>query len=274
MNNLKISKMMKAVTAATVKHIPELLIGVGIAGMFTAVVMSAEATPKAVRLIEEEKEKRNHAIFVKAKESGAEKCEHIAKLKPMEIVQTTWKCYIPTAITFVASAACLIGAHSVSAKRSAVLATAYSLSETALSEYQNKVTETIGEKKEREIRDEIAKDHVNKDPVSKSEVIITEKGTTLCYDNVCGRYFKSDIDKIRQIINELNRRLMSEMYISLNEFYYELGLKSTEMGEDLGWNADDGFIEVDFSSTLADDGTPCLVVNYNYAPRWDYRDLH
>ena len=72
--------------------------------------------------------------------------------------------------------------------------------------------------------------------MSNSQVIVTEKGNTLCRDSISGRYFKSDIDKIKKVVNELNRQLIHQNYISLNEFYYELGLDSTKNGSYLGWN--------------------------------------
>ena len=60
------------------------------------------------------------------------------------------------------------------------------------------------------------------------------------------------------------------MYASLNEFYDEIGLPPIEIGDKLGWNMDDGQIEVDFSSQLAADGTPCLVISFNVAPNYEY----
>jgi hypothetical protein len=61
------------------------------------------------------------------------------------------------------------------------------------------------------------------------------------------------------------------MYISVNDFYYEIGLGNTKIGNDLGWHVDNGLIDLEFSSQLADDGTPCLVLDYRVAPRYDYR---
>lgn len=104
-------------------------------------------------------------------------------------------------------------------------------------------------------------------------MFITEKGNTLCYDVVSGRYFRSDIDKIKKAENELNHRMISEMYISLNEFYYEVGLPRTSIGDELGWNIDGGLIGLEFSSQLAEDGTPCLVIDYGIAPRYEYEKL-
>lgn len=253
MKKTKLSSISKGIRGVITKHSPEILTGIGIAGMITTTIMAVRATPKALILIEEKKEEID-----------------VDKLTPIELIKTTWTCYIPAAITGGLSVICLIGASSVNARRNAALATAYTLSESALKEYQEKVIETIGEKKEKSVRDAIAKDRIDENPVSSREVIITEKGNTLCYDSISGRYFKSDIDKLKKAENELNRRMRDEMYISLNEFYYEIGLNPTSIGDDIGWNIDRGYIELNFSSQLTDDGNPCLVIDYQVAPRYEY----
>lgn len=253
MNKPDVAKVFKTVRTFTSKHSPEILTGLGIAGMLTTTVLAVKSTPKALKLIEMRKEEAE-----------------VDKLTPIETVKTTWKCYIPAAVTGVASVACLIGASSVSMRRNAALATAYKLSETALSEYREKVVETIGEKKEKTIQEKVDKERIDKNPVSKNEVIITDRGTTLCYDYQSGRYFKSDIELIKKAVNEINRQMLIHDYVSLNEFYDELGLDHTPMGDELGWRIDRGFIEPRFSSHLADDGTPCVVLNYEIAPQHDY----
>lgn len=252
----EITKSFLSLKRAIKKHSPEILTGIGIAGMITTTVMAVRATPKALILIEERKE-----------EIGAEKIETV------DVVKTTWLCYIPAAITGTLSIACLIGASSVNARRNAALATAYTLSESALKDYQGKVVEMFGEKKHETVKDAIAKDKIEKNPIATQEVIITEKGNTLCYDVLSGRYFKGDIDKIKKAENELNRQMRDEMYISLNDFYYEIGLENIKLGDELGWNINEGYIDLSFSSQLASDGTPCLVIDYAVAPRYDYRVL-
>lgn len=255
------------------KHSPEILTGIGIAGMITTTVLAVRATPKALILMEEEKRRRNKELYEEAERKGLDSYPRVDKLKPVELIRTTWTCYIPAVVTGVLSVSCLIGASSVNIRRNAALATAYSLSESALKEYQEKVIETIGEKKEKEIRDFVAKDRLKRDPLVNKEVIITGRGETLCYDTITSRYFKCDIEKLRKVENELNRRLLSEMYISLNDFYYEIGLHATDMGDDLGWNIGNGLISFEFSSQLAEDNTPCLVIGYRIAPRYDFRNL-
>lgn len=253
MDKSNITNIIKGIKASISRHSPEILTGIGIAGMVTTTILAVKATPKAIKLIEAEK-----------------KAKHVDALSPVDTVKTVWKCYVPAVMTGVSSIACLIGSNAINAKRNAALTTVYTLSEMARNEYKEKVIETIGEKKERTIKEKVDAERIKKDPVSKKEVIITEKGTTLCYDHVFGRYFKSDIDIINRAMNKINREIVINMYASLNDFYAELGLSPVEMGYDLGWNIDDGTIEIEPSSQLADDGTPCLVIDYSVSPKYNY----
>lgn len=254
MGKENLSKVAKDVRIAIHKHSPEILTGLGIAGMVTSTILAVRATPKALILIEQKKED-----------------EGVDKLAPVDTIKTTWKCYIPTALVGGASVCCLIGASSVNLRRNAALATAYALSESTLRDYQKKVIEEIGEKKEKTVREAIAKDKIEQNPVSKNEIIITGSGETRCYDVMCKRYFKSNIETLRRVENDLNRRMRNENYISLNEFYNEIGLDDVGAGHELGWNIEKGYIELDFSSHLDDEGVPCLVVGFNNPPTYGFR---
>lgn len=262
MKKVDVRKLLKVVKYGVEKKTPEILTGIGIAGMATTVVLAVRATPKALELIEQ-----------KELDNAEKENSDIQKLTPIETVKVAWKPYIPALITGIGSTACLIGGISVSARRTAALATAYKISETALSEYKDKVTEVIGEKKMHEIKEKINKDKIDNNPVSKSNVIITGKGNTLCCDLAFNQYFESDIEKIKQAVNEINRQLTYDMYVSLNEFYDALGVKHIPIGDQLGWNMDNGLVEVSFGSQIADDGRPCITMEYNVGPRYDYSKL-
>lgn len=251
--NKKLTRVINSSKQYLSKHSPEILTGIGIAGMITTTVLAVSATPKALNLIDIQKKK------LKTDE-----------LTTLETIQAAWRPYVPAISLGVVSTACLIGASAVNAKRNAALATAYAISERTLVRYKDKVIETLGEKKEKEIRDKIAQDEVNENKSSSSQVIITGKGNSLCMDSINGRYFRSDIDKINKAVNELNRQLTYQNYVSLNDFYYELNLNGVKNGSLLGWNLDDGLIKVDFSSCLAEDGEPCLVIDFEKMPKYDY----
>ena len=256
MNKAGLKQTIKSAERVLTKYSPGILTGIGIAGMIGATFMAVKATPKALYLIETKKEEAE-----------------VEELTPIETIKTCWTCYIPATLTTVLSAACLIGASTVSAKRNAALATAYSISEAALREYQEKVVEVIGEKKEKAVRDAVAKDQIERDPVTKSEVVIIDSNSnTLCYEPLSGRYFKSTIDKIKKAEIKLDRQMIQEMYVSLNDFYWEIGLDETDLGDKMGWNLSKGYMDLSFSSQLADDGTPCAVIVYGIPPVYDYQN--
>ena len=246
---------LQSARVALIKHSPEILIGIGVAGMITTTILAVSETPKALRCIEEKKVELE-----------------VDELTVRETVEAAWKCYIPAAITGVLSTACIVGASSVNMKRNATLATAYTLSEAALREYRDKVVETIGEKKEEAIRDAIAKDKIDEHPVSKSEIIVTGKGETLCYDVLNDRYFRSDIDKLKRAANDVSHTMLLEGYVSLNDFYDEIGLKRVSKGDDLGWNANRSrdLVEIDPSAQLTEDGEPCIVLQFKVPPSYNY----
>ena len=41
----------------------------------------------------------------------------------------------------------------------------------------------------------------------------------------------------------------------------------------MGWNLDDGLIEVYFNTALADNGQPCIVMEYDISPRYGFDKL-
>ena len=256
MNKEGLKRTIKSAGRVLTRYSPGILTGIGIAGMIGATFMAVKATPKALYLIETKKEE-----------------SEVEELTPVETIKTCWKCYIPATLATVLSIICLIGASTVSAKRNAALATAYSISEAALREYQEKVVEVVGEKKEKAVRDAVAKDQIERDPVTKSEVVIIDSNSnTLCYEPLSGRYFKSTIDKIKKAEIRLDRQMIQEMYVSLNDFYWEIGLDGTDLGDKMGWNLSKGYMDLSFSSQLADDGTPCAVIVYGIPPVYDYQN--
>lgn len=257
MDKSSLSNIFNRVLAATKKHQPEILTGIGIAGMITTTIMAVKATPKALDRMAEVKEKH---------ETDTDK-----KTFAKDILTKVAPVYIPATIIGGLSTACLIGASSVNFRRNAALATAYTLSESALKEYQDKVVETIGEKKEEAVRAAVAKDRIDNNPPVEKNIVVTGGGDTLCYDMMCKRYFYSSIDKMKKIENELNKRMRSENYISLNEFYYEVGLDDVAIGYEFGWNIDRDYIELEFDAVLTDKGQPCICVGFANAPDYNYR---
>lgn len=256
MNKQDVTNFFKGIQASLTKHSPEILTAIGIAGMVTTTILAVKATPKALEKIDDAEQEKGE------------------DLTPVETVKAAWKPYAPAVATGVASVACLIGAHSVHTKRYTALTAAYHLSTTAFSEYRDKVIEIIGEKKERVVQDNIAKDELQKNPVSQQQVILTTRGTTLFYDPLSGRYFNSDIDRIRRARDELNYKMTGgmEMYVSLNEFYDAIDLPRIDLGNSIGWTINKGgLIDIHFSAQFVEDeDTVCTVIQYLVPPKYGF----
>lgn len=254
MNKTKLATLVKSTKATLSKHRPAILIGVGIAGWATTTVLAVQATPKAMVLLEEKKND-----------------DELDELTVLETVKTCWKCYIPAAATAFLSTACILGSHTESTRRATALATAYKISETALTEYKDAVLDTIGEKKEKAILEKMTENTLKKNPVDEEFVHNTGHGNTLCHDAVFGSYFRSSRAAVERAIVEINRRIVSgDMYASLNDFYDELDIPHIDIGDLIGWNLDDGEIKIKDDYGGSSTGEPTLVIRYNVMPKYDF----
>ena len=240
-----IKEVTKQVGIFVTKNSPTILTGMGVAGFISTVVMAVNATPKALQLIDEKRDT----------------IEGWPELSKSEVVNVTWKCYLPTAIMGALSISCIIGANSITLKRNAALASVYSVAKKSLETYQAKVIETIGEKKNTDIKDSIAQDKLDKTPVNEKQVIITGNGNMLCFDDASGRYFRSSIDALNKVENKLNKDLISDMWVSVNDYYYEIDLDPVTLGREQGWTLDCP-PEFDFSAKVASNGEPAIVVGF------------
>lgn len=238
------------------KHSPTILTGLGVAGFISTVFMAVKATPKAMEILEHERNFRHDEYGIKYDDP----------INIQDTVQLTWKVYTPSAMMGLLSIGCVIGATSINNRRTAALSSLFAVAESTLKEYQAKVVETIGENKEKKIRADIAADELKKNPLESKAIIVSGLGDTLCYDAYTGRYFKGDVEDIKRTINEFNHRLLKEMQIPINDLYFELGLDSVESGRDIGWDVEKGLLEIDISAKLASGNVPCVVLTFTNRP--------
>lgn len=284
----KLAIFAKTVGSAVRKHSPTIATVIAVGGFCTTIIMVGKATPKAIKLLDDAKaDKADQLGLIEAEiEQGnyseadvdnpyiyGEIIQHASKnvrLSLWEQIKVTAPVYWPAAIAGAGTIFCMIFANSVNQRRVAALAAAYQMSEATLKEYQEKVIETVGEKQEQAIRDEIAKSRMENDPVTEKHVYSTGDGDHLCYDSWSGRYFRTDINKLKAAVNDLNAVLLKEGWVSLNDLYDRLGLNGVKKGEDLGWwmEKPSDLIEVRYSSQLAKDGTPCLVFDFLVEPHY------
>jgi hypothetical protein len=241
---------------------PSILTGLAVGGVVTTFGMGVDATIKSVRLVDEE-------IDLRKKDAAIEGYDDGLPLTKMEVLQLVWKEYAPAVGIGLITVLCIIGVNKIHIRRNAALVGLYELADTTLREYRAKVVETIGEKKEMEIRDSIIQDNLNKNPIDQTSVIVTTAGSTYCYEPVSSRYFLSDVSIILKAQNDFNSRLLRDQIRPINEFYDEIGLEPTSIGDDVGWALKDGqgLMEIRFSSKLEKGNRPCLVLDFKNGPK-------
>lgn len=248
-----LQSLIKGATNYLSKNSPAILTGCGIAGIAVTAVSAVYATIEARDNIYNAEEEKQEPLTKK------------------EVVKVTWKCYIPVLVAGVSTSACFVGAQTINARKNAMLASLYSMTTANFNEYREAVIKKLGTKKEEEVQDEVSRKRLEDNPLSSSEVYIID-GDTLCYDSWSGRYFKSSIEKIRGAVNTINHDLNNELTIPLNDFYFLLNLPTIKAGDKTGWNVDKP-MRVYFSSQIAENNEPCIVINYYTEPMEDYMDI-
>lgn len=277
---MKSSKVMEFLSKAegfTKKNSPTILAGLAIVGVISTAYSAYKAGPRADKIL---KMYREDMRDCHPKDKEAKRAVVGETVKKMIPVMT------PPVIMGGLTVACIVGSHNASSRRIAALSAAYTLSENTVKNLNSKMEEMLGEKKTKAIKDSIMKDKLDKDhekdkkTVESGELIMTGNGTVLCKDLYSGRLFYSNAEKIKQAIAKCSYDIVSDMYISLNDFYREIdspNLEPIPMGDDIGWNIDDtnrGQLPITLTALLTNDNRPCLCVDYDVSVRDDFRNLH
>lgn len=257
------AQWLSSLSRFTKQNSPTILSGIAVGGVIATVILAVRATPKAVEAIAQARDDKA------LEEVRRHELDNDTVLSVPEIVKCSWKFYLPAALSGAATVACIVGANTLGARRYAALAGAYTLVDTTFREYKDKVVEQIGAVKAQKVTDAIQQAQLEENPPVASQVIITGGGEVLCRDSLTGRYFQSDIERIRKAQNDLNASVIRDMYASQNDFYSLLGLDHVAVGDELGWNLEN-LMELTFTTLLAEGNKPCLAIGYQRLPRKDY----
>lgn|SRR5690606_26060537 len=254
---MNLSQTLKMFRHAVSENSPSILTGLGVAGTVSTALLSARAAFRVGKDVNA----GHYEMLMDGKEPEA----YDAKA----LFQTYWQEFIPPVLTGAGTVACIIGANHISSKRIAAVVSAYSVSETLFKEYKDKVVETLGEKKELAMRDQMAQERITANPPSNNEIVITDKGEVLCYETLSGRYFKSEMQTLRKAMNDINAQIIADGYASLGDFWSLIGLQNTTYGEEVGWTVDE-MLDLHFSTVLSEDDKPCISVGYKTLPTRNY----
>lgn len=249
---LKLNTLAKQAKRAIADNSPAILTALGVTGTLTVAYLTGRATFKAAEIIRDVEVERE--------------VNDDPKLDTWDKVDLVWHEFVPAAGIAAMTVAAIIGANHISTKRVAAFASAYTMAEKGFSQYKDKVLEKIGEKKEGEIRDEVAKQQLKDHPMSHTPIFVTGNGDHLCFDAYLEKYFQGDIQKVRAAVNDINFRIHSDDSASLGDFYSILNIPAPSWTHDVGWNTDRK-LECDYTSDLDEHGTPCLAITFKTLPK-------
>ncbi len=258
-------KGVKMLGKGAVKHIPTILTGVGTLGVGAAMFFMAKKAPEAKKALDEVREEWNN---VEDKEKRV-KADYYFKL-----IRVGAKYYWVAISIATGAIICFWCANHVNLKRLTSALTAAGLSAKAKEELEQKIKELDGDKKLQKIRDEIDADRVKENPPVEDEIIQTGFGNHMCYEPITGRYFYSNIEKIKRAVIFARDQLQKDGYLSLNDWFNLLGLDSTDI--QLCWTANAvgevNEFDISTSSQLTSCDIPVLVIRYDVNPTMEYRD--
>ena len=109
---------------------------------------------------------------------------------------------------------------------------------------------------------------------TKTNVIVSSDGDTWFIDAMSNMPFKSTKNKLDAAANKLNKDMISDMCVSLSDFYDEIGLPHTGVSDSIGWTIDRDSIEVDVSEAVVRDGTAYVVMDFLARPVYGYDRLY
>lgn len=253
MKNAKL--LMNKVVLGTKKHSPELLMGIGVAGIVASTVVACKATLKASDILSEAKDDLEKINSVANNPEYADRYseEDLQKDKAVLYTQTglkVAKVYLPAVGLGVASIACLVSSHNILRKRNIALAAAYTTIDKSFKDYRKRVTDRFGEEVERQIRHNIKAVDIEETVVDENGNETVVKKTVEVGDiNGCSdyaRYFDEscahwDSDPEYNLVflraqqQYANDLLRTKGHLFLNEVYDMLGIPRTKAGQVVGW---------------------------------------
>ena len=253
----------KSVGASIKKHSPEILTAVGVVGLAATAYLASRAGWLAGLTVAAETNRRYDEATPFVDEDGEEEVV-VELLTPKEIVQETWKFYIPVALVGAVTAVSMIGSNRISHSRGVALFSAAAIAEQATREIREKTIVETSKAKETKIQDEIHQDTVNEKKDEIRNLVIHKDGDVKILETFTNNVFVSNVEKVHKAVNDANRVGLSEGCVSLNTFLDFLGLPESPAGEVVGWTA---FRPIDISIGGANvDGEPVLTIKYGSNP--------
>jgi hypothetical protein len=257
--------IIKKVAGFAAENSPAILTAIGAAGAITSSYLAVKATVTVMDEIHEEETNGPNGAM-----SNRERAEFVMD-------SGLWRNYIPAAATCLGTVACIIGATTISSRKAAGVAAAYSLLEKGATEYQEKVAEKFGEKKEQEVRSEILADRLKaRDPMNDDSIEVwgRQEGKSVFQDSFSQMYVWTDRVEIGEALVDIGKTINDIGYASLADFYYRLDIPAPAYANDIGWSSNDHRPTARFSSAMTPAEVPVNAFDISPLPNPDFRRFH
>ena len=191
------------------------------------------------------------------------------------ILQKIWNrakavgpCLGPITIFVTSAETCHILSRKESSKRLAAVTMAYLASENGRKALENQTKELLGEKKANEVETKAAEDVIKNDETLQQMPKKLPNGKILTKDLMTGNRFYATNEDISHAEKVLLKRLPTEMWVDINELYYEITGDSNDqiqLGSEFGF---DLATSVDITYGVTSDGIG--FIKYNCKMREKY----
>lgn len=245
-----------------IKRSPEILLAAGIGTGVAALVFAVKETLKAEEIIDEHIEKMEALKKIEESEDRRITDEEtgevivmddklIAKTKAVRYVRTGAKfakLYAPTIIFAGLSLTCILTSHGIMRKRNLALAASLSLVQKAFDEYRGRVVRDLGPTMDEhflydtveQITEKEVTDDNGKTKKVKEKVQVPTKTSVYArfFDEANDNFEKDGSANYRFVRGQmiyLQKKLIANGYLFLNDVYKALGFPITVAGQSAGW---------------------------------------
>ncbi len=246
---------------------PQILLGLGVAGVITAGVLACKATLKLEDVVTKAEADIDEVKRQRSAEEFETETEYNKALSRVYINRTfqVVKLYTPALSVATVGIGCLLGSYGVLNQRNVASIAAYQTLSSGFEQYRRRVVEDLGEDKDKEYRYGIVEREVPQFDAdgnqvgTKKLVESTIDGDAYAREFDEGNELWSRIPGMNQLTltnqqNWLNDRLNARGYLFLNDVYKALGFPNTPAGQVVGWLSEghrnfdgevmDGFVDL------------------------------
>lgn len=256
--NLNISSYMKTAKNVITANSPVLLVGTAVVGTVTTAILAARAGYKARGIVD-------------AAEAEMKLTDPQAELSTQDKAKLTWLCYAAPGVTTLSTCLAVVGVHTIHTKRANAMAAAYVVASNRLEAMTEKAEDLLGPKKTQELHDAVGQETADSNPIGpNNEIKLTGDGKELWQEGVTGRWFMSNLSAVESAVNEINRALIDDGEVPVNDFFSHIGLPPVTWLNSFGWSRGDSQtpkISARYSAVRTDEGKPANSVWFHDVPK-------